>query len=83
MIKYKKLKILLKVIIQNKVADYFEVIRLNEIKSSNVNLKKYFGRKSIGKSITLIGTLKYMYDHSWYNTFYINCERIEYYSRKN
>lgn len=32
---------LLKEIIQNKVADYFEVIRLNEIKSSNVNLKKY------------------------------------------
>lgn len=32
---------LLKEIIQNKVADYLEVIELNEIKSSNIKLKKY------------------------------------------
>ena len=32
---------LLKEIIQNKVADYLEVTMLNEIKSSNIKLKKY------------------------------------------
>jgi Zn-dependent peptidase ImmA (M78 family) len=32
---------LLKEIIQNKVADYLEVVELNEIKSNNIKLKKY------------------------------------------
>lgn len=62
---------------------YRESVVKNILENDSTVVKKYFGRNSIGKSITLIGTLKYMYDHSWYNTFYINCERIEYYSRKN
>ena len=62
---------------------YRESVVNNILNVDSSTMKKYFGRNSIGKSITLIGTLKYMIDHGWYNTFYINCERIEYYSRQN
>ena len=64
-------------------SEYRESVVKNILNKDSTVIKKYFGRNSIGKSITFIGTLKYMYDHGWYNTFYINCERIEYYSRKN
>ena len=60
-----------------------ENIANNFLSSDSLNLKKYFGRKSIGKSITLIGALKYMCDHTWFNTLYINCETIDYYSTQD
>ena len=44
-------------------------------------LRKYFGSKSIGKSITLIGTLKYCVADSFFRTLYVNCQTIDYYSR--
>ena len=50
-----------------------ENIANNFLSSDSLNLKKYFGRKSIGKSITLIGALKYMCDHTWFNTLYHKC----------
>ena len=46
-------------------------------------IRKYFGQNSIGKSITLIGTLKYTFDHDYFATLYINCETIKTYSYKD
>lgn len=40
---------------------------------------KYFGQQSMGKSITLIGSLKYTMDHTIFGTFYINCKSLDYY----
>ena len=36
----------------------------------------FFGKPGIGKSVTLIATLKYLYDHDKIGTFYINCKSL-------
>ena len=36
----------------------------------------FFGKQGIGKSVTLIATLKYLYDHDKIGTFYINCKSL-------
>ena len=46
-------------------------------------IKKYFGKQSLGKSIILIGSLKYSLDHSLFKSFYINCKALDYYSKIN
>ena len=61
---------------RNKLCDNFK-------RQCSGPLRKYFGKNSIGKSLTLIGTLKYSYDHKIFKTLYINCKIIEYYSRNN
>ena len=34
----------------------------------------YYGQEGIGKSITLIKTFKYNYDHDFFGTLYIHCK---------
>ena len=46
-------------------------------------IRKYFGADKIGKSITLIGTFKYCFDHENFGTLYINCKTLEFYSWRN
>ena len=36
----------------------------------------FFGKPGIGKSVTLIATLKYLYDHDKIGTFYIHCKSL-------
>ena len=56
----------------------------NDFKSKDIiNLTKYFGSSSIGKSITLIGALKYDLDHFLFGSLYVNCKIIEYYYYNN
>ena len=44
---------------------------------------KYFGHTSMGKSITLIGTLKYSIYHKNLGTLYINCKTLNNYFQKD
>ena len=44
---------------------------------------KYFGEESIGKTITLIGSLKYSLNHDFFKSLYINCEAIFHYAEEN
>ena len=46
-------------------------------------IRKYFGYNSIGKSVTLIGTFKYSFNHELFGTLYINCQTLEFYSWRN
>ena len=46
-------------------------------------LKKYYGANSIGKTVTLIGTLKYCLEHIYFGTLYINCKTLDFYSKKD
>ena len=39
-------------------------------------ITKFFGQPAIGKSISLIGTIKYMINHNFYGTLYINCKAL-------
>jgi len=39
-------------------------------------ITKYFGQPAMGKSITLIGAIKYMINHNFYGTLYINCKAL-------
>ena len=41
-------------------------------------ITKYFGQPSTGKSITLIGSLKYIAPHNIFGTMYINCKALDY-----
>ena len=41
-------------------------------------ITKYFGQPSMGKSITLIGSLKYIAHHECFGTLYINCKALNY-----
>ena len=38
---------------------------------------EYFGRAGIGKSITLLGALKYIAPQKWIRTLYINCKSLQ------
>ena len=38
---------------------------------------EYFGRSGIGKSITLLGALKYIAPQKWIRTLYINCKSLQ------
>ncbi len=38
--------------------------------------KKYYGLSGIGKTITIIGALKYMLNHKDYGTLYISCKTL-------
>ena len=46
-------------------------------------LAHYFGQQSMGKSITLIGSLKYNNPHHCRGTIYINCKTLDYYFKNN
>lgn len=46
-------------------------------------ITKFFGANSIGKSITLIGTLKYYFMHNYFATLYINCKTMDFYSKED
>lgn len=39
-------------------------------------ITKYFGQQAMGKSISLIGAIKYMINHNFYGTLYINCKAL-------
>ena len=56
----------------------------NSLNSLSLN-KIYilFGKGGIGKSITIIQTFKYYYDHIKYGTLYINCKCIYKYFKNN
>ena len=41
-------------------------------------ISKYFGQPSTGKSITLIGSLKYIAPHNIFGTMYINCKALDF-----
>ncbi len=43
----------------------------------------YFGSSGKGKTVTLIGTLKYLVNHNFYGTFYINCKSLRILLKKN
>ena len=46
-------------------------------------ITKYFGKPSMGKSITLIGSLKYLAPHEAIGTMYINCKALDYYFKND
>ena len=46
-------------------------------------ITKYFGEPSTGKSITLIGSLKYMAPLECIGTMYINCKSLDYLFRND
>ena len=50
----------------------------NEIKAMNSrdSIKKYFGQPGKGKTLSIIGFLKYMTIHDYTGTFYINCKAL-------
>ena len=54
-----------------------EFISDNLIKFKDTNVKYYFGESGQGKSITLIGTLKYRNDFQYYGSLYINCKTLK------
>ena len=43
----------------------------------------YFGCSGKGKTVTLIGTLKYLINHNFYGSFYINCKTLRILLEKN
>ena len=43
----------------------------------------YFGCSGKGKTVTLIGTLKYLINHNYYGSFYINCKTLRILLEKN
>ena len=51
----------------------YEFLELNNL----VNKINYFGASGRGKSITLIGALKYAADHKTNGTLYINCKTLQ------
>lgn len=59
---------------KNKTREYiaFEFIGKKKL-GKRIN---YFGSSGMGKSITLIGALKYPIDHSKFGTFYVNCKSL-------
>ena len=61
---------------RSKVADDFQIINSGVI-------TKYFGKPSMGKSITLIGSLKYLTPLEGIGTIYINCKALDYFFRKD
>ena len=61
---------------RKKIADDFLCLNCGVI-------KKYFGQPSMGKSITLIGSLKYIAPHEFYGTMYINCKALDYFFKND
>ena len=53
------------------------------LKFNNGVITKYFGQPSTGKSITLIGSLKYIAPHECIGTMYINCKTLDYLFRND
>lgn len=47
-----------------------------DIINSVDSLKKYFGQPGRGKTLSLIGILKYIINHEYKGTFYINCKTL-------
>ena len=57
---------------QNRIKILHKIDIINSVDS----LKKYFGQPGRGKTLFLIGILKYIINHEYKGTFYINCKTL-------
>ena len=60
---------------------FFQMGIINNFIFGKINY--YYGCSGQGKSITLIGTLKYEINHLFYGTFYLNCKTLRILLEKN
>ena len=52
------------------------ILQKIDVINSVDSLKKYFGQPGRGKTLSLIGILKYLINHKYKGTFYINCKTL-------
>ena len=75
---FKKSKIILKEnnlhIFEDKYQNRMKLIDRIKIRNTSDNLIHFFGQPGKGKTLILIGALKYMNNHSTIGTLYINCK---------